>query len=58
MWELTGPSSGPFPNACSLCAMELNHARPWVAFATCLRLRGVSSLAMLAAMRRASSEGD
>jgi hypothetical protein len=25
---------------------------PWVAFATCLRLRGVSSLAMLAAMRR------
>ena len=28
MWELTGPSSGPFPNACPLCAMELDHARP------------------------------
>ena len=28
MWELTGPSSGPFPNACSLCAMELDRARP------------------------------
>jgi hypothetical protein len=28
MWELTGRSSGPFPNACSLCAMELDRARP------------------------------
>jgi Transposase IS116/IS110/IS902 family len=28
IWELTGPSSGPFPHACSLCAMELDRARP------------------------------
>ena len=27
IWELTGPSSGPFPNACSLCAMELDRLR-------------------------------